>query len=66
MITGMVSDSPRKAYFNVSGKGLSFNLGSSMIDGTGIDVDNGKDSTLGLHRLVSMIGTESNNALTFL
>ena len=45
MITGKVSDSPRKAYFNVSGKGLSSNLGGSMIDGTGTDVDNGEGST---------------------
>ena len=49
MITGKVPESPRKAYFNVSGKGLGPNLGGSMIDGTGIDVDTGKGSTLGFH-----------------
>jgi len=64
MITGNVSNSPRKAYFNVSGKGLSSNLGGSTIDGTGTDVDNGEGSTLGLYRLVSMMATESNNAFT--
>ena len=56
MITGKVSDSPRKAYFNVSGKGLSSNLRGSTINGTGTYVDNGEGSTLGLHRLVSMMG----------
>jgi len=64
MITGKVSDSLKKAYINVPGKGLSSNLGGSTIHGIGTDVDNGKDSTLGLHRLVSMMGTESNNVLT--
>ena len=64
MIIGKVSDLPRKAYFNVSGKGLSSNLGGSMIDGTETDVDSGESSTLGLHRLVSMMGTESNIAFT--
>jgi len=49
MITGKVSDSPKKAYFNVSGKGLSSDLGGSMIDETGKDVGNGRGSTLGLH-----------------
>jgi len=39
-------------------------LGGSMIDGTGMDVGNGKGSTLGLHRLVSMMETESNYVLT--
>ena len=49
MFTGKASESPRKAYFNVSGKGLSSNLGGSMIDRTRIDVDIGKGSTLGFH-----------------
>jgi len=35
-----------------------------MTDGTDIDVDTDKGPTLGFHGLVSMIGTESNNALT--
>jgi len=35
-----------------------------MIDGTGTDVDIGKGSTLGFYRLVFIMGTESNNALT--
>jgi len=35
-----------------------------MIDGTGMDVGNGKASTLSLHKLVSIIRTEINNALT--
>ena len=64
MITGKVFESTTKAYFNMSGRSLRSNLGGSIIDGTGIDVGNGKDSTLGLHRLVSMMGTESNSALT--
>ena len=36
-----------------------------MIDGRDIDVDTDKGPTLGFHGLVSMIGTKSNNALTF-
>ena len=64
MITGKVSKSPRKAYFNMPGKSLSSNLGGSTIDGTGIDVDDGEGSTLGLYRLVSMMRTKSNNAFT--
>ena len=47
MDTGKVFESPRKAYFNVSGRGLSSNFGGSMIDGVRIDVDVGKGSTLG-------------------
>ena len=65
MITGKVSESPRKAYFNVSSRGLSFNLGDLMIDGTGTYIDIGKGSTLGFHRLVFMMETKSNNALTY-
>ena len=42
MFKGKVSESPKKAYFNVSGRGLSSNLGGSMINGTGTDIDNGK------------------------
>ena len=53
MITAKVSKSPRKAYFNVFGKGLSSNLGGLMIDGTGTNVDNGKGSMLGLHSKIS-------------
>ena len=45
MIIGKVSDSPRKANFNVSGKGLSSNLGGSMIDGIRTNVDTGEGST---------------------
>jgi len=44
-----ILESPRKAYFNVSGKSLSSNLRGSMIDGIGIDVDTGKGSTLDFH-----------------
>ena len=40
-INGISEESPRNAYIKVSGKGLSFNLGGSMIDGTGTYVDTG-------------------------
>ena len=64
MNTGKVFESPRKAYFNMSDRGLSSNLRSSMIDETGKDVDIGKGSTLGFYRLVFMMGTKFNNVLT--
>jgi len=64
MIIGKVPESPRKAYFNVSGKDLNSNLGDSTINEIGTDIDNGKVSILGLHMLVFMTGTEPNNALT--
>ena len=35
-----------------------------MIDGTGTNIDIGKGSNLGFHKLMFMVGTESNNALT--
>lgn len=46
-MTAKVSLGLKNAYFNVSGNGFRFNLGGSIMDGSGGDGDKARGSTLG-------------------
>ena len=64
MITGKVSDSPRKAYSGVSDNALSSNFGGASVDGLIFFCEFGSGSTYAYHLFVSMVGAETSNALT--
>ena len=66
MITGRVLSSPKNAYFNVLGNGLSSSFGGDSDDEMRFFSNGASCSTLDFHLLVSMDGGESSRALTSL
>ena len=66
MITGRVLSSPKNAYSNVLGNGLSSSFGGDSDDGMSLFSDGASCSTLDFYLLVFMDGVESSRALTSL
>ena len=64
MITGRVLSSPKNAYSNVLGNGLSWSFGGDSDDGMNFFFDGASCLTLDFHLLMSMDNAESSKALT--
>ena len=66
MITGIVLSSPKNAYSNVLGNGLSLSFSGDSDDGMSFFSDGASCSILDFYLLVSMDGADSSRALTTL